>query len=494
MEYLISQLFIDFVNGSWRIRIQLVSFCLLCCCGVFNFAALNAQVGINLDNSPPDSSAILDIKSNSQGFLTPRMTEAERNAIPTPATGLLVYQTDGTFGFYYNQGDLNIPDWIRLGSDDDDFGCDPRTPIDSVLFQDFQNGRFTEYLITEPGSYYLTGNIDNLVSGKTAITILSDNVTLDLNGYSLLGPQSSPTSNYLAPTGSPGNGHGIWLDGALLNVTIQSGTISSWGESGIKADETSGSIFRDLRLENNGTNGIEVGDKNLLLRCQSTLNLNDAILTSNGNNVINCTTMLNGGRGIVADSIGLIINSAAFDNKSTGIEVNQNGMILGCVSSDNVIGFFVGSFSQAIKCNAYDNEDDGFQIADQGHVLHCNSSFNNEDGFELMGASGSIRHCVAHENDTNGIYCSNRPISAILVSHNGITDNDTKGLLVDGTGAFVISNRAAGNTNLGGLNGVGDGNYDLNPQTKYGPIINVTNIGDVSAVNQSDNQLANYTY
>src|SRR5882757_5941998 len=47
------------------------------------------------------ASAVLDVKSVARGFLAPRMTQAQRTAITSPAEGLLVYQTDGTKGFYY---------------------------------------------------------------------------------------------------------------------------------------------------------------------------------------------------------------------------------------------------------------------------------------------------------------------------------------------------------------------------------------------------------
>jgi len=67
---------------------------------------LNAQEGvaINSTGAAADASAILDVSSTTQGFLPPRMTEAQRNDISSPATGLLIYQTDGTSGFYYYTG------------------------------------------------------------------------------------------------------------------------------------------------------------------------------------------------------------------------------------------------------------------------------------------------------------------------------------------------------------------------------------------------------
>jgi hypothetical protein len=46
----------------------------------------------------------LDLSSTSKGFLAPRMTETAKNAITSPAVGLLIFQTDGVVGFYYYTG------------------------------------------------------------------------------------------------------------------------------------------------------------------------------------------------------------------------------------------------------------------------------------------------------------------------------------------------------------------------------------------------------
>lgn len=457
-------------------------------------AILPAQIGINLDNSPPDSSAILDLKSTTQGFLTPRMTETERDAIDNPATSLLIYQTTGTCGFYYNQGTPAAPDWVRIGNDEDTVVCDSRIPVDSVLFQNTQNGRLTEYLITEPGSYFLTGVIGGLADGTTGITIASDDVTLDLNGYAMLGARPVSTNNNSASTGTPGNGHGIWVDGNRRNITVRNGIISDWGEAGLKAIATSNSIFRDLQFNNNGAEGISVGDQNLLLRCQAQLNLENGIMGDDGINVVNSNAMYNGDKGIVLDSAGLVVNSSAFDNFGRGIEVAHSGMILGCEATDNVAGgYLVGPFSQAVKCSAYDNESTGFLVDEKGQVLHCIAALNTGNGFEFSGTSGSIRNCISHENDFAGIACTNTTLAAILISHNGTTDNDTDGIVVLGPGAFVINNRGAGNVNLT-VTGVGDTNYDLHPNTKFGPIVSVVFVGDISAVTNADHPTANFSY
>lgn len=54
---------------------------------VFGSVAVNATL---------NSTAILQADSTTKGFLPPRMTKVQREAINTPATGLMVYQTDGT--------------------------------------------------------------------------------------------------------------------------------------------------------------------------------------------------------------------------------------------------------------------------------------------------------------------------------------------------------------------------------------------------------------
>src|ERR1035438_709548 len=61
-----------------------------------------SQVSINTDGSQPDSSSVLDIKSTTKGMLIPRMSSSQRNAISTPATGLLVYDNDSHNFWYYN--------------------------------------------------------------------------------------------------------------------------------------------------------------------------------------------------------------------------------------------------------------------------------------------------------------------------------------------------------------------------------------------------------
>jgi type VI secretion system Hcp family effector len=94
---------------------------------------LSAQVSVNADGSSPDGSAMLDVQSSTKGFLVPRLTSAQKDNISQPATGLLIYQTDGAPGFYYNGGTPSIPSWTALSSSSTSVLW-LRSPIDHSTF------------------------------------------------------------------------------------------------------------------------------------------------------------------------------------------------------------------------------------------------------------------------------------------------------------------------------------------------------------------------
>lgn len=64
-------------------------------CNFYSFS----QVGIG--TTSPDPSSMLDIKSTTQGFLPPRMTSDQRDAIDSPAEGLFIYNLDSSCFQYF---------------------------------------------------------------------------------------------------------------------------------------------------------------------------------------------------------------------------------------------------------------------------------------------------------------------------------------------------------------------------------------------------------
>ncbi|NVO18338.1 MAG: putative metal-binding motif-containing protein [Bacteroidetes bacterium] len=73
--------------------------------------AVHSQVAVSTDGTQPDNSAMLDVKSTSKGILIPRLTSSQRNAIASPAAGLIVFNTStGTFDYYSGTA------WLKLGT------------------------------------------------------------------------------------------------------------------------------------------------------------------------------------------------------------------------------------------------------------------------------------------------------------------------------------------------------------------------------------------
>lgn len=75
------------------------------------------NIAINSGGALPDTSAMLDVSSTVKGFLAPRMTTTQQNAIPLPATGLIIYNTT-TNTLNVNIGTTASPSWsaVSFGS------------------------------------------------------------------------------------------------------------------------------------------------------------------------------------------------------------------------------------------------------------------------------------------------------------------------------------------------------------------------------------------
>ncbi len=142
--------------------------------GIHSFA--QKGVAINTTGADAASSAMLDVSSFIKGVLIPRMTAAQRTAIASPATGLLVYQDDGTAGFYYYDGAA----WTRLA-----------------------NGTGTVAVVNGG-----TGTITGSITGTTALTFTAggsnQNVTLAPSGTGSVSMKGSTSINTAgdAPNGS----------------------------------------------------------------------------------------------------------------------------------------------------------------------------------------------------------------------------------------------------------------------------------------------------
>jgi hypothetical protein len=185
-------------------------------------------------------------------------------------------------------------------------------------------------VIAQPGSYRLTGNLD--VSGSpnpenaTAIAITSHFVTLDLNGFSIVGPSvcsGSPVSS-CAPTGT-----GVGISAHANQIRISNGVVRGFGSSGIWADNAT---VERVQVFGNGAFGIWLTGGGSVSKCTAIGNLYHGI-TGEAVLVDSSRALDNGGCGFSLTP-GDIRDSEAVHNGSTGIYVGS-GLAQDDISRDN---------------------------------------------------------------------------------------------------------------------------------------------------------------
>lgn len=130
-----------------------------------------AQVAINNDGSPPDGSAMLDVKSTTGGILLPRLTNVQRDAIIYPVAGLFIFNIDESSIQFYNGST-----WKAMGN----FSCIPQQPtnITGNNYPDCNQSGLT-YSIAEiawASSYNWTIPTDATITGGQGTT----DITVDM--------------------------------------------------------------------------------------------------------------------------------------------------------------------------------------------------------------------------------------------------------------------------------------------------------------------------
>jgi parallel beta-helix repeat protein len=243
--------------------------------------------------------------------------------------------------------------------------------------------------ITVPGSYYLTGDLLG-PSDSDGITINVNDVTIDLNGFRLVG--------------AAGSLRGIAVNGVHTGISIRGGSVRNWGQVGINAFSAYGTHLSDLTVANCASNGL---------------------LTGEGSIVRGCTLRDNGGAGMRTGANSRVLDCTSAGNDGIGIMAHFGCLIANCASAANYEGINAAAASTVKDCTVRNNNFDGIKVSG-GCVVTANLSENNG-----RNGSGAGIHVTDNANRIEG---------------NHILGSD-RGLDVDGTRNYVADNTVTGNTN-----------------------------------------------
>ncbi|CAA9196164.1 hypothetical protein FLA105534_01010 [Flavobacterium bizetiae] len=225
----------------------------------------NAQIGIG--TTTPDATSILDITSTTKGMLAPRMTTVQRNAIATPADGLMVYDIDLKTFYYYSTGSSSwLPiisgtpgriNFKRIKSTDN---------LAIVLATELANGGGSKYLLSSNTLYEING-------------IVSFNFPIDLNNAYVQGLDANddiiirPTGNIFEGANG-GSIRGVTLTATAGNVFNLSGAATQnlifrdcivTGSSSVGTISGFGLVFLSIIQFSGNTNGITYNNITQLL-------------------------------------------------------------------------------------------------------------------------------------------------------------------------------------------------------------------------------------
>ena len=192
------------------------------------------------------------------------------------------------------------------------------------------------YKITQPGSYKLSGNL-TVPANTDGIDINASHVTIDLNGFSIIGPQTctgEPTAPVTSCTGS-GFASGIVSIGNTA-ITIRNGSVTGMAGYGLLISAF-GSLIEEVHASQNGI-GIH-GGRTIVRRCTAASNLHNgmevqgvvenSIATNNGGDGIDLTDATATGNASFFNANGIsatqstVANNMSFLNAQAGLSIDN---------------------------------------------------------------------------------------------------------------------------------------------------------------------------
>ena len=189
--------------------------------------------------------------------------------------------------------------------------------------------------ISQAGSYRLTGNLSVADVNTTAILITAENVTLDLNGFTISGPNACTFDGTVCPQANGvGVQAGVFGTPGPRGVRVFNGTVRGMGSHGIFLNGAACAVEKVISLGNR-LDGIEV-EAGSVMDSVASFNFTGIVAKT----VLRSTAEGNSQLGIEVTVNGLAADNVANSNSITGIQLDGGDTATGNTTNHNNAGIF----------------------------------------------------------------------------------------------------------------------------------------------------------
>jgi trimeric autotransporter adhesin len=387
-------------------------------------------VAINNTNNDPAASSMLDISSTTKGILLPRMTEVQKNAIVSPDTSLIIYQTNGADpGFYFYTG----TGWEPMEG--------TAKAIDDLLDGSDGLGLSNMFLGSMAGETNISGGNYNVGLGVSALQSLTSGDNNSAVGYFALNQNSTGSNN------TASGYYSMYFASTANDYNVAVGQNAMRGTAAYTSSDYNTAIGSAALYSINGADyNTAIGRRSLYLTS-----------TGNGNTASGYYSMYSNTTGIYNTASGY----QAMYNATTG---NDYNIAIGQYAMNGTAAYTNSDYNIAVGGNALYSIDGGdYNIATGYYSMYDNTTgaYNTASGYHAM------RYATT-ANDYNvamGRYAMRGPVAGYTNSDYNIAIGDYALYSIDGTLSGGDNNIALGNhslyTNSEGIGNLAFGYYSL---------------------------------
>jgi len=433
-----------------------------------------------IGTTTPNSSSLLDIVSTSKGILIPRMTKNQRDAIASPAQGLLIYQTNSTPGFYYYDGSAWSAVTPKRGANKTLSNLTAPTAVNVDLLPAADYAQSLGSTVHQWDNLYLLGSVylggARFLGSNAGTGLYNTNVGADAGINNSTGSGNTATGHtalYSTTTGSNNTANGdralysnttgyanVALGVGALYKNVGGHRLVAIGDSALFNENGAGLGYNtavgSYALYSNTTGDINTALGNAALFHNTTGSQNTALgagaLGSNTIGSYNTSVGMNtlagnttGNYNTATGWVTLQVNTTGSDNTAYGSEILVNNTTGSSNTANGVSVLYYNTTGNTNTANGFNalhyNTTGNTNTANGANALRSNTTSSNNTA---LGYSAGAANTTGFSNTVVGalaLYSNTTQSNIVAVGDSALYNNGGSSSL-DGTANAAVGSKA----------------------------------------------------